>query len=43
MKSDTKNISHSQSYILMILNDYIIHTLNEGFWIRNIFNGIIRF
>jgi hypothetical protein len=37
MKSNTKNISRSQSNIFMIFNDYVFHPLNEGFFGFGIF------
>lgn len=41
MKSNTKDISRSQSNILMVLNDYIIHPLNEGFFGFGIFLTVL--
>ena len=41
MKSNTKDISRSQSNIFMILNDYIIHPLNEGFFGFGIFLSVL--
>lgn len=41
MKSDTKDISHPHSNILMILNDYIIRPLNEGFFGFGIFLAVL--
>ncbi len=41
MKSNTKDISHSQSTLLMILNDYIIHPLNEGFFGFGVFLTVL--
>jgi hypothetical protein len=41
MKSETKDMSHSQSNILMFLNDYIIHPLNEGFFGFGIFLTVL--
>jgi hypothetical protein len=41
MKSNTKNISHSHSSIFMLLNDYIIHPLNEGFFGFGIFLTVL--
>jgi hypothetical protein len=41
MKSNTKDISHSQSNILMILNDYLLHPLNEGFFGFGIFLTVL--
>ena len=41
MKSDTKDIPSSQSNILLIIFDYIIHPLNEGFFGFGIFLAIL--
>lgn len=41
MKSNTKDISQSQSNIFMILNDYVIHPLNEGFFGFGIFLTVL--
>lgn len=41
MKSNTKDISHSQSNIFALLNNYIIHPLNEGFFGFGIFLTVL--
>ena len=41
MKTNTKDISHSQSNIMIILNDYVIHPLNEGFFGFGIFLSVL--
>ena len=41
MKSNTKDITQSQSNIFTILNDYVIHPLNEGFFGFGIFLTVL--
>ena len=41
MKSETKDLSHSQSAIQEFFFDYIIHPLNEGFFGFGIFLAIL--
>jgi ABC-type Mn2+/Zn2+ transport system permease subunit len=41
MKSNTKDLSNTQSNFMMILNDYIIHPLNEGFFGFGIFLSVL--
>ena len=41
MKSNTKDITQSQSNIFTILNDYVIHPINEGFFGFGIFLTVL--
>ena len=41
MKLNTKDITNSQSSFIMILNGYIIHPLNEGFFGFGIFLAVL--
>ena len=41
MKSNTKDITQSQSNLFTILNDYVIHPLNEGFFGFGIFLTVL--
>ncbi|MFZ0453010.1 MAG: hypothetical protein WCE54_17975 [Ignavibacteriaceae bacterium] len=41
MKSNTKDITQSQSNLIMILNDYVVHPLNEGFFGFGIFLTVL--
>lgn len=40
-KSESKNISHSHPNFLTLINNYVIHPLNEGFFGFGIFLSIL--